>query len=268
MTPHQTSLQHERQIDPWSIDASGGLWSDWLALTDTRHLVATSRNQDQQGDFAARLHQTAATIPDAQVLMIHGGAITSADDLLMQLRLQLPGALSREPSAVSEASGSVRDAGDLDREQHALVLGKITDVLRSRVVPEGWRGPRFRYFFWHQADALLNRNPELFGELVDLALGVAAECDYGHSDHLMIQRWVFLGSRALDVYAEDGRGQFCSWLADSPGVRPPSPDQDGDDHARDRGRSCFIDWSAATGCLFPQVRRVNIDDLMNTMHAG
>ena len=277
MTIPQSALHQDRQTGPWSVDAAGGLWSDWLALTDSRHLVATARDPEQQAAFAARLHQTAASIPDAQVLMIHGNGIHSADDLLGQLRLQLPGALSSVVIPDGERAHDIDSTGDLNAPHpaHARVLRRIRDVLSSRVVPEGWRGPRFRYFFWHQADVLLKRDPALFGELVDMALGVAAECDFGHSNHLMIQRWVFLGTPALDVYAEDGRGQFKTWLADSPGVCRVSCRRDdatgggtdGVDDADTRA-PCFVDWSAATGCLFPQVRRVRIDALMTATHAG
>ena len=94
-----------------------------------------------------------------------------------------------------------------------------------------------RYYIWLDADHLLRADHALLGMAADALMGVAAEAEYSSDDRLVIHRAVFIGGPALDVYAEDERGQFCTWAAHA---RRASP------------------WPIATGLSRPPVRRYRI----------
>jgi hypothetical protein len=85
----------------------------------------------------------------------------------------------------------------------------VIDVLRGACI-----GFKRRYFIWHDADAMLEADVELFCRLVNAIFAVAAECEHISLDPVVLQRVVFLGGAKLGAYAEDANGQFCRWLED------------------------------------------------------
>jgi hypothetical protein len=91
--------------------------------------------------------------------------------------------------------------------------GGVLDALRS--APEPGEAVKRRFYVWHDAHILLKHDHQLFGRLVDAFAGVAAEAEYASEDRLVLHRALFIGTPALDVYAEDARGQFRTWLSEN-----------------------------------------------------
>jgi hypothetical protein len=167
-------------------------------LLEEHHLAAWSHHRAEQERFASTLGEALAGIPDTEVIVLHGSRI-------------------RDLSSLGEQLGAVGDGDD-----GPLTIdgpGGLIAWLRRRPGEGAASAVKRRYYLWRDADTLLRHDPALFGRVVDAIAGVAAEAEYASEDLLLIHRAIFVGGPALDVYAEDERGQFRSWLRED-GERP------------------------------------------------
>jgi hypothetical protein len=89
--------------------------------------------------------------------------------------------------------------------------GGVIDGLRRRDERADGAAIKRRFIMWNDAHELLRADHVLFGQLADAIAGTSAELEYVTDDALLLQRAVFVGTPALDVYAEDPRGQFVRW---------------------------------------------------------
>ncbi|MCG3123105.1 MAG: hypothetical protein GIKADHBN_01514 [Phycisphaerales bacterium] len=198
--------------------------ADWHAdvtqLLDEHHLVAVSHFPRRKLHFASSLGRFLSSLRDVEVCNLYGRYIDDLDSFCDQLEHALPGpTLDRR---IDGPSG-------------------VTALLRHRHELRGKVASKYRYYIWHDADHLLERDRKLFGRLVDAFAGVAAEAEYCDDDLLLIHRAVFVGGPLLDLYAEDPRGQFQQWAMD-----------EGHDEAF---------WEVVTGIEKPPVLKYSIDML-------
>ncbi len=176
--------------------------SDWLAraaqVLEEFHLIAWSRNLGLRERFGLEMAWYLQRMPQAQTCVINGAVVRGLDGFCRQLERVLP------------------SAHPLERRIEGP--GGVIERLRKRSKEWPIRGDadivKHRYYVWRDADVLLRAEPETFGRLVDALTGVAAESEYASEDRLLIHRAVFIGGPALDVYAEDPRGQFQRWHSD------------------------------------------------------
>lgn len=162
---------------------------DVVQLLEEHHMVAWSPRSWVRAAFCARITEHLRMIDDTQVCVVHGYGVIDAGSFARQVALALGGESGRGLSGES-----------------------LPDVLRRRYTRPGERPVKRRYYLWTDADLLLRRDHRCFGAVVDALAGVAAESEYASDDLLLLHRAIFVGGPALDVYAEDRRGQFCTWL--------------------------------------------------------
>lgn len=170
--------------------------ADTQALLAEAHVAAWSDDAHARQRFASSLHHFLASQPDTEVWSIGGGAIDSVSSLCRQVGMCYP-------------------LGVIEPRLHGL--RGLTDALRQRGSDAYGCYSRFRYVIWHEADATLNKDPELFGEIVDALTGVAAEFEFASERLLMIQRTVFVGGSGIEAYGKRRGGQFRSWLGHGSG---------------------------------------------------
>ncbi len=177
---------------------AGPAWATAAAqLLEERHLVAWSASAPARGQFVRQLSAYLSSLSDTETVVVDGSRIESAEQLARQI----------SPAGSDDGVRLVCGVG-MGEEQ------RLVDVLRRRGLGRAGRPFKRRFILWNDANATLARSAALFGRLVDAVLGVAAEDEYASEEVLLIQRTIFIGSAALDVYAEDPRGQFRSWLGD------------------------------------------------------
>jgi hypothetical protein len=174
------------------------LVADWQAdvtqLLDEHHLVAWSDVAQRRMQFAVSLGRFLGSLRDTEVCVFYGRFITDLDSFCYQLERNVPGPI-------------------LDRRIDGS--SGIANLLRARASFRGRPETKHRYYVWHDADVMLRSNAKLFSQIVDAMSGVAAEAEYASDDLLLIHRSVYVGGSILDMYAEDQRGQFQSWLGDA-----------------------------------------------------
>jgi hypothetical protein len=207
------------------------LVADWQAdvtqLLDEHHLVAWSDVAQRRMQFAVSLGRFLGSLRDTEVCVFYGRFITDLDSFCYQLERNVPGPI-------------------LDRRIDGP--SGIANLLRARASFRGRPETKHRYYIWHDADVMFRSNTKLFSQITDAMSGVAAEAEYASDDLLLIHRSVYVGGSILDVYAEDPRGQFQSWLAD----------EDHPDHEP------F--WRLVTGIERPPFMRYRIDGLSPESH--
>lgn len=196
--------------------------ADWHAdvtqMLDEHHMVAVSHFPRRRLHFATSLGRFLSSVRDTEVCTLHGRFIDDLDSFCDQLELAIPGpALDRR---IDGPSG-------------------VVSLLRHRHTFRGKTASKYRYYVWHDADHLLERDRGLFGRLADAFAGVAAESEYCDDDLLLIHRAVFVGGPRLELYAEDPLGQFQRWAMD-----------DGHDEPF---------WQVVTGVDRPPILRYSID---------
>ncbi|MEL6330497.1 MAG: hypothetical protein AAFR38_12640 [Planctomycetota bacterium] len=196
---------------------------DWqaevAAALDDRHLVAWSDRADDRARFAASLQDFLSGQRGTSVLPLYGGLIDGLETFCHQLERSLP--VRRLDRAVDGLHG-------------------VTAALRLREDQGPGLLARTRYIVWHDADHLLEADPDLFGHLVDALAGVAAEAEFASEDLLLIQRVLLLGGPSLARYARDESGQLRSWRRD--GQQTPF-------------------WQSITGLERPQFRIETVERL-------
>lgn len=186
-------------------------------LLDEHHLVAWSEIPRLRVQFAASLGRFLQGLRDVEVFPLYGRYITDLESFCHQLERSLCGPMLERR---------------LDGPRG------VASLLRTREAFGERAASKFRFYLWHDADVLLTRDPHLFGQLVDLLAGVAAEAEYSNDDLLLIHRAVFVGGPALDTYAENAEGQFQGWASDGHGEPY---------------------WRVMTGIEHPPVLRYHID---------
>lgn len=179
------------------------LVADWQAdvsqLLDEHHLVAWSDVAQRRMQFAVTFGRFLSSLRDTEVFVFYGKFINDLDSFCYQLERNVPG-----PALERRIDGPMG----------------VAALLRARASFRGRPETKYRYYIWHDADVLLRNNPKLFGQITDAISGVSAEAEYVSDDLLLIHRCVYVGASMLDVYAEDPRGQFCSWLGEEGGGEP------------------------------------------------
>lgn len=170
-------------------------WQAELArVLDEHHLAAWSNQSGERASFAAGLAAFLAGIHDAQVIPIFGRDVTDLDGLCYQLERSIPG----------EAPMRRRIDGP----------SGVVARLRSQPVIPGRPPLRNRFIVWHDADAMIRADEELFGRLADAIAGVAAEAEFASDDYLLVTRVVYIGGENLREYADLESGQLRRWLSD------------------------------------------------------
>jgi hypothetical protein len=200
--------------------ATNALWQVEAAqLLEEHHLVGWAHHPMHRRRFAEDLACSLASMDDTQVCMLPGHAIR---DIF---------------SFCNFLERSIRN----DRVRRSIdAKGGIVDALR--MVSDRSGSIKRRYIIWQDADVMLRYDHRLFGRLADAMMGVSAELEYTSEDLLVIQRIVFVGAPSLDVYAEDGRGQFRRWFAEN--NEEPL-------------------WATVTGVKAPRVLRYRIDPMFD-----
>jgi len=165
-------------------------------VLDEHHVAAWSELAGRRLQFAVALGQFLGAQRDTEVCPFYGRYITDLESFCHQLERAVPGP-------------------NLARRIHGP--GGVTDLLRTRTSHKGRPASKFRYYIWHDADVLMQRDRALFGQLVDALAGVAAECEYVSDDLLIIQRAVLVGGSPLSEYLRDAKGQCRAWYDDGMG---------------------------------------------------
>ena len=179
---HHASTSAKR-VAPWPIEVA--------RLLEEHHLCAWSESARQRDRYTTDLASALAKLDDTDVCTLDGTRIRSLDGLCEQLESAL--GVGRVECSIDGRAG-------------------VVWALRRRPQSDVTPAIKRRYIIWHEAHVLLREDPVLFGRAVDAIAGVAAEHEFFSDDVLLIQRGVFVGRPALDVYAEDPRGQFRAWF--------------------------------------------------------
>lgn len=175
-------------------------------LVEEQHLCAWSHNALCRSRFVAEAASGFAKLPETQVVLLRGSAITDLYSFCAQLELGL---------GVARLRRSIRGPRG------------VHDVLRHQPASPATGKPiKYRFIVWDDAHTLLKADPSLFGQLADAFAGVSAVLEFAARGPLLLQRAVFVGSAALDLYAEDPRGQFTNWLHTAE-VKSPWPRRTG-----------------------------------------
>ncbi len=167
---------------PWQLQIGQSL--------EEHHLYATSKDARRRERFVIDLGALLAQMDDSYVCTLDGDRMHDLEGLCCELEHGLD--VGRIARTIDGPDG-------------------VVDALRRRP-----RGPtraavKRRSIIWSEAHVLLREDPVLFGRAVDAIAGVAAEHEFCSDDALLIQRGVFVGRPALEMYGEDPRGQFRAW---------------------------------------------------------
>lgn len=173
------------RVVPWQLEVG--------QMLDEHHVCASGADARQRERFVIDLGTSLAKFTETMVCTIDGSRITDLRSL---------------------CAGFERGLGVGHVTPGLGVFGGLEDAMRRR--PRHGDAPaiRRRFIVWNDAHVLLASDPGLFGRAADAIMGVAAELEFCSDDVLLIQRAVFVGRPALDVYAEDASGQFKRWHAE------------------------------------------------------
>lgn len=185
-------------------------------LLEEHHLVAWGRNMGVRERFTLDLVRHLHAMIDVQTVIISGAGVHDLGGFCTQLERGVC------PAYKGCGGGGVGGAGSGSRTMRRSIDGPngVCDLMRQR--PSDLASHlKMRYYIWRDADVLLRQNARLFSRLVDAMAGVAAESEYASEDLLLIHRVIFVGSPALNDYFNDEKGQFRSWLLESPAGSKP-----------------------------------------------
>lgn len=180
-----STIRSAQRIMPWQLECCQTL--------EEQHICAWSESSTQRDHFVHDLQSILTRIEGAEVCRINGDSTTDLGGLVRQLEQDLH--VGRILETIEGPLG-------------------IVDALRRRPTREGV-AVRRRYLLWTEAHVLLRQAPHLFGRVLDAIMGVAGEGEFVDDDVLLLQRLILVGRPALDMYAEDPRGQLCRWHADA-----------------------------------------------------
>jgi hypothetical protein len=159
-------------------------------LLEEHHLCVTSDDAHRRERFVQDLGTLLMQMNDSHICTIGGDRVRDLEGLCRELERGL-------------------GVGRIERTIDGP--GGLVEALRRRPRVDATPAVKRRTIIWHEAHVLLREDPKLFGRAADAIMGVAAEQEFCSDDVLLIQRGVFVGRAALDVYAEDPRGQFRVW---------------------------------------------------------
>jgi hypothetical protein len=157
-----------------------------MQLLDEHHLVVLSDDPGRHARLVSTLTEYLAILPDTRLVMLPGPNLVDLESVCTVFE--------------RDFNGEHR----IERSIRGLIR-----LLRNHT-----EEPKHQYFFWPEADALLDADVKLFGRVVNALLSVAAEREHVSTDVLALQRFIFLGGSKLGAYAEDEHGQFHSWLVE------------------------------------------------------
>jgi hypothetical protein len=167
---------------PWQLQIGQSL--------EEHHLYATSEDARRRERFVIDLGALLAQMDDSHVVTLDGDRVHDLEGLCSELERGL---------------GVGRIARTIDGPEG------VVDALRMRPLGVTRAAVKRRSIIWREAHVLLREDAALFGRAVDAITGVAAEHEFCSDDVLLIQRGVFVGRPALEMYGEDPRGQFRAW---------------------------------------------------------
>ena len=191
------------------------------AKLDTHHIAAVTNDLRARTRFAANFQRFLATQPFTEVCILHGRSILDLEGLCAQLERLIP---------VDELARTIDGPKG------------VASILRSRSIAPGHAPIRNRYFIFHDADVLARLNPVLFGRIVEVFAGVAAELEYASAESSVIQRCLYIGGEALEAEARRHDSRLHTWADDGPGIP-------------------F--WSLVTGLDHPSTSICSIDALLD-----
>ncbi len=192
-----------------------------LAKLDTHHIAAVTNDLRARTRFAANFQRFLATQPHTETCILHGRSILDLEGLCAQLERLIP---------------TEELARTIDGPKG------IASLLRTHPATPGHTPIRNRYFIFHDADVLARLNPELFGRIVEVFAGVAAELEYAATESILIQRCLYLGGQPLEDEARRHDSRLHTWTDDGPGIP-------------------F--WSLVTGLDSPNTTLCSIDALLD-----
>lgn len=169
--------------------ANSATWPDEvIQLLDDHHVIALSRNPAVGRQHGAALADRLNLMADTQVHVLDGRRVADLPTLISHVGHEL----GASTPMVAQGRGEVRD---------------LIDLLRSACA-----GPKRRYFIWHDADATIQADADLFCRAVNAFFGIAAECEFVSLDPVVLLRMAFIGGPLLTGIAQDAAGPFCKWL--------------------------------------------------------
>lgn len=198
-----THVEEQSGVVAWPLEVA--------QVLEEHHVEAWSHDALARDRFAADIAETLSKFDDTHVCTINGSHTVDLDSFCTELTRAL---------GADEPIGRTID-GD----------SGVVAALRARPLADGLRPLKRRFLLWREAHVLLKHEPRLFGRIADAIAGVAAEGEFVTDDVLFLQRGIFVGAPALDLYAEDPRGQFNTWFVEGDeaplwrvitGVRGPS----------------------------------------------
>ena len=197
------------RVRPWQLALA--------QVLDEHHLCASSESFSARASFVDDLVSQLSLMDDTQVCVIDG--LQTLD--------------------IASFGRELGTALGVDVRKHPIdSLESVVWALRRRFTPADQSPVKRRFIVWSEAHELLRQNSRAFSQLVDAMMGVAAESEFASEDLLLLQRCVFIGRSALDVYAEDPTAQFRAWMSE--GTERPL-------------------WSVVSGQDAPRVRRLPIE---------
>jgi hypothetical protein len=232
------NLRHRSGYKPMSNNApiSSTLTANMLSRISEahqeHHVVLWSGDEEARRGMAILLSEHLRSLPQVELFEFDGSEITDLASFCRQLTVQFageyvgPGGLrAGSPRGGEFDAHGVLARGLLTPEPVAISIdgpGGVIDCLRERNAGTSDAMPmaKRRYYLWHDADALLKRDPATFGAIFDAMAGIAAEAEYASEDLLLIHRAILVGGPALAQYAKNPAGQFQSWLTDTAGSPP------------------------------------------------
>ena len=173
------------RVVPWQLSVG--------QLLEERHLCATSEACRRRERFAIDVGALLAQLDDSHVCTLDGDRIHDLEGLCAELERGLE---------VGRVARTIDGPGG------------VVDALRIRPRAESRPAVKRRTIVWREAHVLLGEDPRLYGRAVDAIAGTAAEHEFCSDDVLLIQRAVFIGRPALEMYGEDELGQFRAWYAE------------------------------------------------------
>lgn len=174
------------------VKTLSGLQAAWTQLVDEQHLCAYSPDALARSRFVGLAAAGFAALERTRVVVLRGSAISDLYSLCAQLESGL--GLERLRRAFAGRAG-------------------IIDALRDSSVLLEPKPLRRRFIIWDDAHVLLKADAALFGRVADALMGVSAEWEFTPGRSLLLQRVLFVGTPALEMYALDPGAQFCCWRA-------------------------------------------------------
>ena len=181
--------------------ALSSLQAGLAQLVEEQHLYAWSADTLARSRFVGEAATGFAKLPETQVVVLRGAAITDLYSFCAQLELGL----------------------GVDRLRRRIHGPRgVHDALQHQPIATNGKPIKYRFVIWDDAHTLLKNDPALFGQLADALAGVSAKLEFSTTGPLLLQRAIFVGTAALDLYAEDPRGQFARWFT-LPEAKSPWP---------------------------------------------